>query len=111
MSLTVHRVTNQRRAARISAANSTAANLYRTPDPRRGFIGRATRLTHDNPATYELPFYFPPNVATQVVLPVMTPGVGHQFAMDAIGAWLENYQGLVKKVSPELKTVSWRLIL
>jgi hypothetical protein len=114
MSLQVHRVTNQHRAARLSAANSTAANLYRTPDPRvtrRGFIGRANRLAHNNPATYELPFYFPPNVVTEVVLPVMTPGVGHQFAYDAVGAWLENYQGTVKQVSPKLVIVSQMLTL
>jgi hypothetical protein len=70
MSLQVHRVTNQRRAARLGAYD---------------------------PATYELPFYFPSNVATEVVLPVMVHGVSHEFAKNAIGSWLDNYQGLVKK--------------
>jgi hypothetical protein len=100
MSLPVHRATNQRRAARISAANSTAANLYRTPDARptrRGVIGRAQPLVPN--FNHELPFYFPANVVTGVVLPVMPDGVTREFAMSAIGSWLENYRGLTKKVS------------
>jgi hypothetical protein len=110
MSLSINRVVRERRTARISAANSTAAPLLsQVPDPRttrRGIIGRETRLAHNRPSTYELPFYFPPNVTTDFLLPVMPHGVSKEFAMGAIGAWLENYRGTVKKVSRFISFIS-----
>jgi hypothetical protein len=101
MALHVNRALYERRAARLHAAHAVLQPVDqsgRTVRPTtRGIIGRENEPPARE-ADFTMPFYFPGDIRTTTVFPVMPRHVTHTFAFNAIGQWLANYRGLVKQV-------------
>jgi hypothetical protein len=101
MALHANRALYERRAARLHAAHAvlppTDQSGRAIRPTTRGIIGRENEPPARE-ADYTMPFYFPGDIQTTMIFPVMPRHVTHPFAFNAIAQWLANYRGLVKQV-------------